>query len=117
MADARTAEAIEVRVQRLSTELRCLVCQNQTLADSQAQLAIELKNEVREQLQRGATDQQVKDYLVQRYGDFVLYRPPLKATTGLLWAGPGLMLAGGLAVLGLRLRRQQRRAADEEGEA
>jgi len=116
VADARAAEPIEARLQRLSEELRCLVCQNQTLADSQAPLAIELKSQVREQLQRGATDQQAKDYLVQRYGDFVLYRSPLKAATALLWAGPGLMLAGGLAVLGLRLRRQ-RRAPEEEAQA
>ena len=115
MADGAAAgAALEARLQRLAEELRCLVCQNQTLADSQAPLAVELKDEVRSQLQRGATDQQVKDYLVQRYGDFVLYRPPLKASTSLLWGGPGLMLAGGLALLGRRIRRQRQQA--EEGE-
>jgi cytochrome c-type biogenesis protein CcmH/NrfF len=89
--------ALEARVNHLSAEMRCLVCQNQSLADSHADLAIDLKNKVREQLKAGRTDRQVIDYMTERYGDFVLYRPPVKATTLLLWGGPLLLLlAGGL---------------------
>jgi cytochrome c-type biogenesis protein CcmF len=85
--------ALELRVNQLSAELRCLVCQNQSLADSHAPLAMDLKNQVREQLRAGRSDAQVIDYMTQRYGDFVLYRPPVKATTWLLWGGPLLRLA------------------------
>jgi cytochrome c-type biogenesis protein CcmF len=89
--------ALEARVNQLAAELRCLVCQNQSIADSHAPLAIDLKNQVREQLQAGRSDTQVIDYMTQRYGDFVLYRPPLKASTSLLWGGPLLLLlAGGM---------------------
>ena len=96
---------LEKRVMALSEELRCLVCQNQTLADSHAELAIDLKNQVREKLAQGMSDKEVTDYMVQRYGDFVLYRPPLKSITWLLWFGPFLLLAGGILALGMRLRR------------
>lgn len=89
--------ALEARVNRLAAELRCLVCQNQSLADSHADLAIDLKNQVREQLKAGRSEQEVIGYMTDRYGDFVLYRPPVKATTLLLWAGPLLLLlVGGL---------------------
>jgi cytochrome c-type biogenesis protein CcmH/NrfF len=89
--------ALEVRVNALAAELRCLVCQNQSLADSRADLAVDLKNQVREQLKAGRTSQQVIDYMTERYGDFVLYRPPLNTTTVLLWSGPLLLLLfGGL---------------------
>jgi cytochrome c-type biogenesis protein CcmH/NrfF len=91
-------EALEARVQALSEQLRCLVCQNQSLADSHAPLAIDLKNQVREQLRSGSDEAQVIDYMTQRYGDFVLYKPPLKLTTWVLWAGPAL-----LALIGLGL--------------
>jgi cytochrome c-type biogenesis protein CcmH/NrfF len=95
-AESITADpALEARVMKLSEELRCLVCQNQTIADSNAGLAIDLRNQVREQLRQGRTDKDVIDYMVQRYGDFVLYRPPLKTSTWLLWAGPFLLLLGG----------------------
>ena len=97
---------LEQRVQRLAEELRCLVCQNQSLADSHADLAIDLKNQVREKLKQGASEQDVIVYMTERYGDFVLYRPPLKATTLLLWFGPGLLLLAGLIALFLRLRRR-----------
>jgi cytochrome c-type biogenesis protein CcmH/NrfF len=98
--------ALEVRVNRLSAELRCLVCQNQSLADSHAPLALDLKNQVREQLQAGRSEPQVIAFMTERYGDFVLYRPPLKATTLLLWGGPlALLLLGGAALL-RRIRRQ-----------
>lgn len=99
--------ALEARVNEVSAELRCLVCQNQSLADSHAGLAIDLKNQVREQLQAGRTPPQVIDYMTARYGDFVRYRPPLKATTVLLWAGPFMLVLGGLFGLWRALARQQ----------
>ena len=91
--------ALELRLMTLAAELRCLVCQNQTLAESNAELAVDLRNEIREQMRRGASDQDVIDFLVARYGDFVLYRPPLKANTLLLWAGPAILLLLGLGLL------------------
>lgn len=97
--------ALEKRVMALAEELRCLVCQNQTIADSHAELAIDLKNQVREKLAQGMSDKDVVDYMVQRYGDFVRYRPPVKAATWLLWFGPFLLLIGGIVVLGLKLHR------------
>lgn len=97
--------ALEKHVMALSEELRCLVCQNQTIADSHAELAVDLRNQVREKLQQGMSDKQVIDYMVERYGDFVLYRPPVKGSTWLLWFGPILLLAGGAATLGLKLAR------------
>lgn len=99
--------ALEKRVTALTQELRCLVCQNQTIADSHADLAIDLRNQVREKLAQGMSDQAIIDYMVQRYGDFVLYRPPVKSTTWLLWFGPFLLLLGGLLTLGWRLRRRE----------
>jgi cytochrome c-type biogenesis protein CcmH/NrfF len=104
--DVAADPALEARVNAIAAELRCLVCQNQSLADSHAELALQLKGQVREQLQAGRNEQQVVAYMTQRYGDFVLYRPPFKATTVLLWAGPGLLLAIGLGVLGWNLRRK-----------
>ena len=98
--------ALEARVNGLAAELRCLVCQNQSLADSHADLAIQLKGQVRDQLRAGRTEAQVIAYMTERYGDFVLYRPPLKASTVLLWAGPALLVAGGLGALGWGLRRK-----------
>lgn len=97
--------ALEKHVMAISEELRCLVCQNQTIADSHAELAIDLKNQVREKLEQGMSDKDVIDYMVQRYGDFVLYRPPVKATTWLLWFGPFILLIGGIFFLVLRLLR------------
>jgi cytochrome c-type biogenesis protein CcmH len=104
---------IERRMMALADELRCLVCQNQTLADSHADLAADLRQEIRELMQKGQSDEQIKRYLVARYGDFVLYRPPLKSTTWLLWFGPAVLLVGGLATLYLVLLRRRRLAADE----
>ena len=98
--------ATEARMLSISKELRCLVCQNETLADSQASLAEDLRSEVRTLVKQGKTDQQIKDYLVARYGDFVLYRPPVEPTTWLLWFGPFLLLVGGVAALVLFLRRR-----------
>jgi cytochrome c-type biogenesis protein CcmH len=91
----------------LATELRCLVCQNQSLADSHADLAIDLRNQVREQMKAGKTDDEIRAWLTQRYGDFVLYRPPVRSTTALLWVGPFLLLLVGLVGLGLYLRRRR----------
>ncbi len=98
----------EARVQRLTAELRCLVCQNQTVADSTSDLANDLRREVRTMLARGASDKDVIDFMTSRYGDFVLYRPPVKATTVLLWLGPALLLVGGLSALVMVLRRRSR---------
>jgi cytochrome c-type biogenesis protein CcmH len=99
--------AVEKRLSTLAEELRCLVCQNQTLADSHAELAADLRNEIRELIRQGQTDEQIKQYLVARYGDFVLYRPPLKTTTTLLWFGPGLLMVAGLVALFVTLKRRR----------
>lgn len=99
---------LEQRLMSLASELRCLVCQNQSLADSHADLAIDLRNQVREQMKAGKTDDEIRGWLTQRYGDFVLYRPPVRSTTVLLWFGPFLLLLAGLAGLGLYLRRRRR---------
>lgn len=106
--------ALERRVAAVAEELRCLVCQNQTLADSNAPLAEDLKSQIREQLRAGATERQVLDFMVARYGDFVLYRPPLKASTAPLWAGPFALLLGALAGLALWLRKRKQEPEPEE---
>ncbi|MEQ1792610.1 MAG: cytochrome c-type biogenesis protein [Nitrospira sp.] len=98
----------EARLKALAVELRCLVCQNQTLADSNAPLAEDLRREVREMIAKNMSDQEIIDFLVERYGDFVLYRPPLRATTTLLWVGPFLLLGIGGTALVLALRRRQK---------
>jgi cytochrome c-type biogenesis protein CcmH len=98
--------AIERHMMSLAAELRCLQCQNQTLADSEAPLAVDLRQEIRELIAKGQTDEQIKAYLVARYGDFVLYRPPLKSKTYLLWFGPALVLLAGLAALYFALKRR-----------
>ena len=112
-APAAADPVLEKRVMALAEELRCLVCQNQTLAESNAPLAEDLRNQVRERMREGKSDREVVDFLVERYGDFVLYRPPLKATTVLLWFGPLLLLAAGFAVL-LRRVHQKRAAVSAE---
>lgn len=99
--------AVEARLKRLASELRCLVCQNQTLADSNAPLAEDLRREVRQMIAKNMSDQEIIDFLVSRYGDFVLYRPPLKATTVLLWAGPFVLVVGGGVALAVTLKRRQ----------
>lgn len=103
LADDPQAEA---RLKHLAAELRCLVCQNQTLADSNAPLAEDLRREVREMIAKHMSDQEIVDFLVARYGDFVRYRPPMKPTTMLLWIGPFLLLAIGVAVLVVTVRRR-----------
>ena len=111
-APAAADPVLEARMLRIAAELRCLVCQNQTIADSHADLAQDLRRQVREMLLRGDSDQQIIDYMTARYGDFVLYRPPLKASTALLWFGPALLLLGGFAALVIVLRRRSRMSAD-----
>jgi cytochrome c-type biogenesis protein CcmH len=113
-AAPQDAALLSRRVQHVTAELRCLVCQNQTIADSHAELAIMLKNQVRSMLEQGKTDQEAVDFMVQRYGDFVLYRPPVKRSTWLLWFGPFLLLAAGLALLFARLRARAHEAVDDE---
>jgi cytochrome c-type biogenesis protein CcmH len=102
----------EARLKALALELRCLVCQNQTLADSNAPLAEDLRREVREMIAKNMSDQEIIDFLVARYGDFVLYRPPFKATTTFLWLGPFLLLVVGGITLAVALRRRAKKPAD-----
>lgn len=94
----------------IAEELRCLVCQNETIAASHADLAIDLKNQIRIKLTQGQSQRQILDFMVERYGDFVLYRPPLKTTTVLLWLGPFTLLAIALLMLVLNVRRRRRSA-------
>ena len=104
---------VEQRLIAISEELRCLVCQNESLAGSRADLALDLRRELRELIKQGQSDEQIKEFMVSRYGDFVLYRPPVKPTTWVLWLGPfGLMLAG-VAALVVYLRRRSREVADD----
>ena len=103
---------LEKQMLRISAELRCLVCQNQTIADSNADLAVDLRNQVRDMLRQGQSEQQIIDYMTARYGDFVLYRPPVKGTTFLLWFGPMVLLVAGLVTLVLVLRRRSRLGAE-----
>lgn len=98
---------VEQRLVHIAEELRCLVCQNESLAGSRADLAQDLRREIRELIKQGKSDQAVRDYLVSRYGDFVLYRPPVKPTTWLLWGGPFALLAAGLVGLLAHLRRRR----------
>jgi cytochrome c-type biogenesis protein CcmH len=111
-APAAANPALEARMLRITAELRCLVCQNQTIADSHADLAIDLRQQVRELLDKGKTDAEIIAYMTDRYGDFVLYRPPFKPATALLWVGPAVLMVGGILVLGLVLRRRARLSAD-----
>ena len=114
-ADAPAAAenpALEARMMVLAAELRCLVCQNQSIADSHAGLAEDLRQQIRELLAKGQSERQILDYMTERYGDFVLYRPPLKAATALLWGGPVLLMVGALGALWVVLRRRQRLGAD-----
>ena len=103
---------LEKQMLRISAELRCLVCQNQTIADSNADLAVDLRKQVRDMLRQGQSEQQIIDYMTARYGDFVLYRPPVKSSTFLLWFGPMVLMVAGLATLVLVLRRRSRRGAE-----
>ncbi len=116
-ANAKDAVPTELdRVQQkraveLSEHLRCLVCQNQTIADSNAELAQDLRRQVREQIAQGRSDTEIVAFMVQRYGDFVLYKPPMKASTVLLWFGPGALLLLGAGALAHNLRARRKAAA------
>lgn len=103
---------VEQRLVNIATELRCLVCQNESLAGSQADLAKDLRREVRDLIKEGKSDTEVKDFLVSRYGDFVLYRPQIKPQTYLLWAGPFILLLVGIGVLVRYLKRRDRQVVD-----
>ena len=116
-APAAEDPVLEQRVMALSEELRCLVCQNQTLADSNAPLAVDLRNQIREQMKQGMSERDIIDFMVARYGDFVLFRPPFKLTTLLLWLGPLLLLVAGLIALFYRLSRRRAAAEVELSEA
>jgi cytochrome c-type biogenesis protein CcmH len=109
--------ALEKRTMALAEELRCLVCQNQTIADSHAELAIDLKNQIREKLKAGMSEEQILQFMVARYGDFVLYKPPVKATTVPLWFGPFALLFAALAGLFYYLRRRRSAASQPLSEA
>lgn len=100
--------ALETRMTAIAKELRCLVCQNETIAESHADLAVDLRQQIREQLRAGRTPQQIRDYMVARYGEFVLYRPPFSVKTLLLWVGPFILLLLGFGVL-WRIVQQRRR--------
>jgi cytochrome c-type biogenesis protein CcmH len=102
---------VEQRLNVISEELRCLVCQNESLAGSRADLAMDLRREIRTLIKDGKTDAQIRDYMVSRYGDFVLYRPPVKPITWALWFGPFLLLIGAVVMLVRMVRRGQRSAA------
>jgi cytochrome c-type biogenesis protein CcmH len=104
---------LEARVMKLSKELRCLVCQNETLADSRADLAVDLRDQIREQMRAGQSDQQIIGYLTNRYGKFILYNPPIDPTTYLLWFGPFVLLLAGLAFL-FRYVKQRRDLISEQ---
>ena len=111
-APASDDPALEARVMEIAVELRCLVCQNQTIADSHAELAVDLRRQVRDMLRRGDSRDQILAYMTQRYGDFVLYRPPLKESTWLLWFGPLLLVLGGVTILVFVLRSRMRLPAE-----
>lgn len=110
-ASAASAAELEERTQEIARELRCLVCQNESIADSRADLANDLRSQVREMLREGASREEILRFMTDRYGDFVRYQPPLRASTALLWGAPFLFVAGGALALGLVLRRRQRLAA------
>jgi cytochrome c-type biogenesis protein CcmH len=105
--------AVEQRLHKLSQELRCLVCQNETLADSRADLAEDLRREIREQIRAGKSDKEIIEFLTARYGQFILYRPRVTPTTYLLWFGPFVLLLGGLFLL-FNYIKQRRDSVPEE---
>ena len=98
--------AVESRLKAISEELRCLVCQNQTIADSHATLAVDLRQQIRAMVGAGRTDAEIRAYMVERYGDFVLYKPPFQPNTLLLWLGPAILIVGGALALVIAIRRR-----------
>lgn len=105
---------IEARTAKLAVELRCLVCQNQTIADSDAPLAVDLRNQIRSQLAQGRSESEIRQYMVDRYGEFILYKPPFDAKTALLWIGPFVILAGALVALLLTIRSRRKKIQLEQ---
>lgn len=113
-----TEPADKARYNALAEELRCLVCQNQTLADSDASLAVDLRRQLESMVVEGRSDNEIKSYLVDRYGEFVLYRPPVQSNTWLLWFGPFVLLAAGIGVwLTMQRRREAAAASSTPAEA
>jgi len=106
--------ALEAHVMRVAEELRCLVCQNETIGASQADLAVDLRKQIRTKLKQGESEAQILDFMVQRYGEFVRYRPAFSATTALLWVGPFALLALAAFVLAANIRRRRRDAPSPE---
>jgi len=104
-------EVLQARVMKLAGELRCLVCQGESLAESHSDFAADMLRKIRALVEQGKSDQEIKDYLVQRYGDFILYRPPFTSMTALVWLGPVILFAAGASVLIVNLRRRRRRVA------
>ena len=104
-----TPEEIE-RLQRVSSELRCLVCQNQSIAESTAGLAVDLKQQALEQIQAGKSDEDIRSYMVERYGEFILYKPAFSASNAVLWGGPFVLLALVFVMVVKSLRRRQQAA-------
>lgn len=98
---------VERRLNAISEELRCLVCQNESIAGSRAELAVDLRREIRTMISQGKTDNEIRDFMVERYGDFVLYRPPVKASTLFLWVGPFVLLIVGFVAMLMVLRRRR----------
>lgn len=105
--------ALEKRVMALAEDLRCLVCQNESLAGSHADLAVDLRQQIREQMRAGKSDKEIIAFMTERYGDFVLFRPPVKMSTYLLWFGPFLLLAAGVAVQLFYLKKRRERAGEK----
>jgi cytochrome c-type biogenesis protein CcmH len=114
LAQTVAQDPLDARLRRLETDLRCLVCQNETLADSEAPLAADLRHEIRELAVAGRSDDDIRAFLVERYGDFVLYRPPLKPKTWLLWLGPFVLLVMGAIVWWNVMRRRRNAPADSQ---
>lgn len=111
---ASSDPALEVRVLAIAEELRCLVCQNETIAASHADLAVDLRKQIRLKLQAGQSQQQIIDFMVERYGEFVLYRPRLESRTALLWLGPFVLLVIALLALAINVRRRRRAASGSD---
>ena len=112
LAFAQSSEEVDSRLLKLSSELRCLVCQNQSIADSDADLATDLKNEIRTMIQKGETDAQILDFMTARYGDFVRYNPPVKTNTLILWAAPAIFFAVGLVAFLIYLKKRNQKIAE-----
>jgi cytochrome c-type biogenesis protein CcmH len=106
-AQMMVQSAADARLKSIADELRCLVCQNQTISDSNASLAVDLRNQIKEQIAAGKSDDEIREYMVTRYGDFVLYRPPFKAITLLLWLGPPALLGAGFLLFWAVVRRRR----------